>query len=167
MPSPGSAFLMTMSKQRLIRALPYACVAPVLAAGLEAVRHIVSTSLFTWQTEIVAIMLLASIVFLWTLGFISRKEGQAETFPKNIIDNLPEIACVIGAGGRFRLWNSNLEAALGYTAEETAKLTAFETIAEDQRESVQQVIAKTLVGREWPKWNLFWCQKMALGFPVF
>jgi len=134
-----------MPKQRLIRALPYACGAPVLAAGLEAVWHIVSTSHFTWQTEIVAIMLLASIVFLWTFGFISRKEGQADTFPKNIIDNLPEIACVIGAGGRLRLWNSNLEAALGYTAEETAKLTAFETIAEDQRESVQQIIAKTLV----------------------
>jgi PAS domain S-box-containing protein len=71
-------------------------------------------------------------------------KARSEGFPENIIENLPEIACIIGDGGRFKRWNSNLESALGYTAEEVRRITALETIAEDQREFVRGAMAEVL-----------------------
>ena len=75
---------------------------------------------------------------------LSNKIVRSEGFPENIIENLPEIACIIGDGGRFKRWNSNLESALGYTAEEVRRITALETIAEDQREVVRGAMAEVL-----------------------
>ncbi len=73
-----------------------------------------------------------------------RRKTRPEKFPENIIANLPEIACIIGDGGRFSQWNRNLETALGYTAEEISKISVFDTIAEDHREAIRQTITTVL-----------------------
>ena len=116
-----------------IRALRCASIAFVFAAAVERLRQIVFPSGFSsWLIHAIAILLCASVVFLLTFWSISRAENQPSAFPENTIESLPEIACIIGDGGRFKRWNSNLEKALGYTAEELTKITAFDTILESE-----------------------------------
>ncbi len=128
-----------------IQALRCASIAFLFAAAFEGLRQIVFSSGFSsWLIHAVAILLCASVVFLLTFWSLSRAENQPSEFPENIIESLPEIACIIGDGGRFKQWNSNLEKALGYTAEELTKITAFDTIAEEQQRVVQELITTAL-----------------------
>lgn len=135
-----------MPKQHLflLRALRWATVAVFLAASLELLRQIVFLAPSAWPAHAAAILVCASIVSVLNLGSLCRTKAQPEKFQENIIENLPEIACIIGDGGQFKQWNSNLETVLGYTSEEITKMTAFDTIAEGQRETVQEAITTTL-----------------------
>jgi len=131
-----------MSKQHpFIRALRRPTIALFLAAGLEGLGRIVFPSFSAWQAHPAAVVLCAFVVFLLTLELLGRQKPQRDNLPENIIQSLPEIACIIGGGGRFTQWNSNLEAALGYTAQEVVNITALDIIAEEQRETVKQAIA--------------------------
>jgi len=131
-----------MSKQYpFIRALRRPTIALFLAAGLEGLGRIVFPSFSAWQAHAAAVVLCAFVVFLLALELLGRQEPQQDNLPKNIIQSLPEIACIIGCSGRFTEWNSNLEAALGYTAQEVVNITALDIIAEEQRETVKQAIA--------------------------
>src|SRR6202021_1179162 len=61
-------------------------------------------------------------------------------FLQNLIGKYPELACVIDDAGRFKRWNSSLQAASRYTDQEIAAITLLDTIAEEHRERVQQTI---------------------------
>ena len=127
-----------------IRALRCAITALLVAAALEGLRQVFSFGAPTWQAHAAAILLCASLVFLLTSRSHSRTEDQPHAFPENLIESLPEIACIIGDGGRFKQWNSNLEKALGYTPEELTKITAFDTIAEEHQKAVLDLITAAL-----------------------
>ena len=60
---------------------------------------------------------------------------------EDIIRSFPECVYVVDEAGTFKQWNSNFEKLLGYTAQEIAVL---DTIAEEQREIVQQATATVL-----------------------
>jgi diguanylate cyclase (GGDEF)-like protein/PAS domain S-box-containing protein len=135
-----------MSKQHpFLRAIGCATVAVLIGAAVEALGRHFFPHLYAWLSSIAAILLCAAVVFLLSLWVLYRTKVRSEGFPENIIENLPEIACIIGDGGRFKRWNSNLESALGYTAEEVRSITALETIAEEQRELVRGAMAEVLV----------------------
>src|SRR5208283_4998546 len=117
------------------RALRWATVALFLAAGLAGLKQVVLPNLSAWQSHIAAILLCALVVFLLNLGLLYRQEIEQNKLSENIIQSLPEIACVIDGWGRFRQWNANFEAALGYTAQEIAEISVLDTIEEDQHET--------------------------------
>jgi PAS domain-containing protein len=123
-----------MPKEHLFfRALRWATIAVFLAASLELLRQIVFPAASAWQAHAAAILACASIVSVLNFGSLYKTKAQTDKFPENFIENLPEIACIIGDGGRFKQWNLNFEAALGYTAQEIGGITAFDTIAEAHR----------------------------------
>jgi diguanylate cyclase (GGDEF)-like protein/PAS domain S-box-containing protein len=126
------------------RALRYAGAALCLTAVFEGLRQFILPHLSAGQSHLAAILVCGFVVFLLNLGFARRIKVTPETFPQNILENLPEMATIIGEGGRFKQWNSNVETTLGYTAEEIANITVFETIAEEERESLSLALAKTL-----------------------
>jgi diguanylate cyclase (GGDEF)-like protein/PAS domain S-box-containing protein len=128
----------------LTRAVCYVTSLPLLAEGIESLKHGGFSGLSTWLSPIAASAFCASVVLLLSFRLLCRARAQREKFLHDIIENLPEIACIIGDGGKFKHWNSNLETALGYTSEELAKITAFDTIAEEERTSGRETIAKVL-----------------------
>ncbi len=71
---------------------------------------------------------------------------QERDFTRSVIDSLPGAFYVIGAEGRFELWNSGLEAMSGYTASEIAGMDPFTCIAPaDQsrfRDGIAEVFAR-------------------------
>jgi diguanylate cyclase (GGDEF)-like protein/PAS domain S-box-containing protein len=137
--------VVNMFKQyQTIRALRYITVALFLAAGLAGLKQIVFPGLSAWQSDTAAVLFCASVGF-YLIGSLRSKTVRPEKFLGNIIDNLPEIACIIGDGGRFKRWNSNLEATLGYSALEISQITAFDTIAEEHRETVRQTVETALL----------------------
>jgi PAS domain-containing protein len=124
-----------MSKQYLsIRALRCATIALFLAAGLEGLKQVVFPNLSAGRSRIPAILVCVFAVLSLTLESLLSGKVKQETFSTNIIQGLPEIACIFDDAGKFKPWNSNLQAALGHTAEEITKLTAFDTFAEKQRD---------------------------------
>ncbi|MGC2476682.1 MAG: EAL domain-containing protein [Candidatus Sulfotelmatobacter sp.] len=133
-----------MPKQHIsfVRVLRWATIAVFLVASLELLRQTFFSAAAVWPALAAAIMVCASIVSVLKFPALYKSKGQSDKFPANLIENLPEIACIIGDDGRFRQWNSNLETALGYTAEEIEKLKAVDAIAEEQRETVQQTLTR-------------------------
>ena len=122
-----------MRKQHIsfIRVLRWAIVAVFLVASLELLRQTVFSAASVWPARAAAILVCASIVCVLNFPAIYKSTVQSDKCPAYLIENLPEIACIIGDHGRFKQWNSNLEAVLGYTAEEIEKLTVFDAIAEE------------------------------------
>jgi PAS domain S-box-containing protein len=141
----------TNDVQAVLLYLRYICViicaalALFFAPALDRLGHAVLLGLFPRQIEIVATVC-ASFVLLLTFRLLGRGAVRSNflreqaTIYEGIIKELPEIACVLDSEGKFKYWNSNLEAALRYTAPEIAQITALDTIAEEQREVVQQMI---------------------------
>jgi diguanylate cyclase (GGDEF)-like protein/PAS domain S-box-containing protein len=131
---------MMFKQSALVQALCYSAIALLLATSLEGLEQIVFPNLSARQLLVSAILLCTSIVFLITLGLLRPKIVAEEKFIQNIVQSLPEIACVFDVDGKIKLWNSNCEAVLGYTTQELAKMTAVDTIAEELRETTQQTI---------------------------
>ncbi len=127
-----------------LRALRWATIAVFLAASLGLLKQIVFSAASAWPAHAASILVWASIVSVLNLGSLYKTKAQCDKFPDNLIENLPEIACIIGDGGRFQQWNSNFEAALGYTPQEIASMTAFDTIAEEHRQTVERTVAAIL-----------------------
>jgi PAS domain S-box-containing protein len=128
----------------LIRALRYAAIALFLAAGFEGLRQVVFPKLSAGQSRLAATLPCAVVVFVLNLGLLYREKAQQNKLSENIIGSLPEIASVSDETGRLNQWNSNFDSALGYTAQNFAKIKAVDAIAEEQRETVKQTIATTL-----------------------
>lgn len=63
---------------------------------------------------------------------------------EDIIRSFPECVYVVDEAGKFKQWNSNFEKLLGYTAQEIAEIAVLDTIAEEQREIVQQATRTVL-----------------------
>ena len=75
------------------------------------------------------------------LELLSHEKLRKGLFSEDLIESLPEIACIFDTAGRLKQWNGNFESVLGYSAQELAKSTALDVIAEEQRGTVQQTIA--------------------------
>jgi diguanylate cyclase (GGDEF)-like protein/PAS domain S-box-containing protein len=134
-----------------IRVLRCATLALLLAAGLEGLRHIAVPGLSAWQSHIAAILLSASVAFLLTFGLFCRETSRSNSLKEeanlseDLVKRFPEIACIIGQDGRFQQWNSTLEKALDYTAQEVTQMTSYDSVvAEEQRETVRHTLATTL-----------------------
>ena len=65
---------------------------------------------------------------------------------EDIIRSFPECVYVVDEAGKFKQWNSTFEKLLGYTAQEIAEIAVLDTIAEEQREIVQEATATALTG---------------------
>ena len=144
MPFHGLPACLTTKQHPFVRTVGCATIVSLVGVGSDGLRHLVFPRLSPWHSTVAVISLSASLLFLVSFWLLRWAIAQPEGLPNNIIENLPEIACIISEDGRFRQWNSKLETALGYTAEEVEKLTAFDTIAEDQREIVQQTLKRSL-----------------------
>jgi diguanylate cyclase (GGDEF)-like protein/PAS domain S-box-containing protein len=70
-----------MSMQyRLTRELRYATIALFMAAGFEALEHLISPSLTIWQSQVGAILACAAVVFLLTSVGFPREQRQPQQF---------------------------------------------------------------------------------------
>ena len=80
-PRDSSRLVLNMSTQnRLIRARRCATIALSLAAGFEALKHLIFPNLSTWQSHIAAILACASIVFLLTSVGFPRERSEPQQF---------------------------------------------------------------------------------------
>jgi PAS domain S-box-containing protein len=130
-----------MLKQRPV--VPTACITMValfLATGTVAFRRILFPTLPAWQSTLAVILLCFWIAVLLNLALLSREAHRQDRFLQNIIGKFPEIAFVIDHGGRFKQWNSSLQATLGYTDQEISTIIVLDTIAEEHRERMQRTI---------------------------
>ena len=128
----------------MTRALRCATIALFLVAGGEGLRQGVFHKLSAGQAHMAAILLCAAIVFVVSWGLLSRDKPLRSKSIEDIIRSFPESVCIVDAAGRFKQWNSTVEKLLGYTAQEIAEIAVLDTIAEEQREIVQQVITTAL-----------------------
>ena len=128
----------------LLRALRGFTIAVFVAASLELLRPIVFHAASALPAHAISVLFCAAIVSVLNLRLLYETKARPDKLPDNLIASLPEIACIIGGGGRFEQWNSNFETALGYTAQDIRGLTVFDTIAEEYRQTEQQTIARTL-----------------------
>jgi two-component system, cell cycle sensor histidine kinase and response regulator CckA len=119
-------------------------VALFLAIGTATLRQVLFPTLHAWQSALAATLLCVWIAVLLNLALLSREAHRQDEFLQNIIGKFPELACVIDDAGRFKRWNSSLQATIGYTDQEIAGITLLDTIAEEHRERVQQTITKAV-----------------------
>ena len=68
--------------------------------------------------------------------------NQERNFIRSTIDSLPGVFYVINENGGFALWNSNLEAITGYTAEELTAVPALSLFDGDDRDLIAASIAR-------------------------
>ena len=118
-----------------------AVIALLLATGVEGLKEVVLHNPFPWSAHIARIFLLAFVVFVLSVGLLSREKPKQGFFFEDTLRNFPETVCIVDAAGRFTHWNLKFEQLLGYTAREITKLTVRDTIAEEQREAVEQANA--------------------------
>ncbi len=79
----------------------------------------------------------------------SRKQAEQalieeRDFSNAIIESLPGTFFLIDSGLRFVRWNKNQEVAMGYTADELRGMDALQTIYEEDRPLVREMIRKVL-----------------------
>jgi diguanylate cyclase (GGDEF)-like protein len=65
---------------RLTRALRYATIAVFMAAGFEALEHLISPTFTIWQSGVAAILACAAIVFLLASVGFSRERNKEQRF---------------------------------------------------------------------------------------
>jgi len=69
-----------------------------------------------------------------------QKIREERALADAVFQGLPAIACVFDATGRFLRWNNQLEKTLKYSAAAVQQLTALETVAEEDRNLVGQIM---------------------------
>ena len=123
------------------------CVATFAYEGVQQIAHPV---VIPWQSQVV------TAVFGGLAGFFVSQllalRGRVRTvllkdkpnLADTVIENLPGMACIIDTESRFRLWNATLERALGYSASQLAKISSYDTIAEEDRDRVRQTTQTVL-----------------------
>ena len=143
LPSRSPGFM--LKQHPVVSAACVSVVALSLVTGVVAFRRILDPTHSAGQTTIAAILLSIPIsifiILFLSLVLRSRENRRPARFVQDIIGNFPEIACIIDDAGRFRGWNSNLEATLGYTAQELDKSTFLDTVAKERRDVLKQTIA--------------------------
>ena len=121
-----------------------------LAFGCQVVNQAVHPSLSPWQSHAVTIVLSGVVVYFLSLALLRREQAQLDllkeqkSFADAVIRNLPAMACIVDEEGRLRLWNTNLEKMLGYSASELARINVMDTVAEEFRDQVQQTMQLVL-----------------------
>jgi diguanylate cyclase (GGDEF)-like protein/PAS domain S-box-containing protein len=75
----GWFFNMSM-QYRLTRALRYATIALIMAAGFEGLDHLAFLSLAIWQWRVAAVLAYAAIVFLLTSVGFTREQSKPQQF---------------------------------------------------------------------------------------
>lgn len=135
---------------RIRRALRTAAVALVLSTAYQLTKHIVFPHITLRQSDIVIVVLFSIVMFILTFTALGREQRyqdaakSRENFLESVIQNLPGILCIFAANGEFLRWNANLELKLGYSTAELSQLRALDTVAEEDRERVQQTMQATL-----------------------
>src|ERR1700722_3206148 len=142
-PSRSPGFM--LKQHPVVSAACVSVVALSLVTGVVAFRRILDPTHSAAQTTIAAILLSIPIsifiILFLSLVLRSRENRRPARFVQDIIGNFPEIACILDDAGRFKQWNSNLEATLGYTAQELDKSTFLDTVAKERRDVLKQTIA--------------------------
>lgn len=140
-----------MTKTRTLwRALCIAAVALLLSTIFQILKHALFPAISIWQSHILTVLLFTLLAFGFALALLSREQRQRETmrarehFLESVMQNLPGILCIFGTNGKFLRWNANLEVKLGYSTAELAKINALDTVLEEDRERVGQIMQSSL-----------------------
>jgi PAS domain S-box-containing protein len=70
----------------------------------------------------------------------AAKIREERALAEAVIDGLPAIVCVFDASGKFLRWNDQLEQMLGYSAAALQRLTALDTVAEEDRNVIERIV---------------------------
>ena len=140
-----------MSKRpRIWRALRSAAVAFALSTAYQLIKHSLFPHIALWQSNVTTILLFSVVMYILTWLTLGREQRYSEAsqsrehFLESVIQNLPGILCIFGTNGKFLRWNANLEVKLGYSRAELAEILALDTVPEEDRERVQQIMQATL-----------------------
>ncbi len=104
----------------------------------------------SWLVLLAGLMLTGlAAAFAWVSASRNRARGLVEQavrherdFTRSVVDSLPGMFYVVGADGRFDLWNRTLEAMSGYAADEIAALSPEAFFAGEDRAAVAGAIAR-------------------------
>jgi PAS domain S-box-containing protein len=131
------------------RTLRIAAISLLLSATYEVIRETVSPHISTWESRAVTVLFFTSSMFFLGRLVITRERKflsairAREDFSGAVLENLPVVLCIIDAEGRFLLWNAQFENKLGYSKTDLSKIRVMETVAEEDRDRVQQTMETT------------------------
>jgi two-component system, cell cycle sensor histidine kinase and response regulator CckA len=139
-----------MSNAPIRKALHVAVVALLLSTIFQVAKHLFFPPITMWESHFITIAFFGVLMFVLAFAVLGREQRYLEAararehFLESVIENLPSILCIFGTNGKFLRWNANLEVKLGYTTAELAELRALDTVLEDDRERVQQIMQTSL-----------------------
>jgi PAS domain S-box-containing protein len=130
----------------VVKLLSYGCTFVGLSVAMydlfSAQESIVAERTKELQTEIAGRRRAQeeSLALLHREQMSAGKIREERALAEAVIHGLPAIVCVFDATGRFVRWNNQLERTLGYSAAALQQLTALDTVAEEDRNLVGQVM---------------------------
>ncbi|HTZ96275.1 MAG TPA: PAS domain S-box protein [Terriglobales bacterium] len=139
-----------LKEPRLRRALRIAAAALLLSTVFQALKHALFPAITIWESHIFTVLLFTLVAFAFSFAMLGREQRQREAikarehFLESVMQNLPGILCIFGTNGKFLRWNANLEVKLGYSTAELAQINALDTVLEEDRERVQQIMQSSL-----------------------
>ena len=124
--------------------------AALAAAVATTVYEVVQTAIFPhisrWQCHFITIGFFTVVSFILALFILKRREADVELLQHekrnfdNLVENMPGLACIVGRDQKLVRWNSHFQKTLGYSAEELSQMDAVETVAEDYRALVPEIM---------------------------
>ena len=139
-----------LNPPRVRRALRTAAIAFAFSSAYQLIKSGLFPHISLWQSNIATVVVFTALMLVLNLVTVRREERYLEASQsrehilESVIQNLPGILCLFGSDGKFLRWNTNLEIKLGYSQAEIAGLRALDTVPEEDRERVQQIMQATL-----------------------
>ena len=131
----------TRGNSNVVKALGAALLAILIFVIWEVVTaHFASLA----RSPVDEILLGAALAFLLSLIFLHRRDIAAlmrerENF-NNLVEHVPGLTCIVDTNRKLVRWNTRFQQMLGYSAEELSNIEATETIAQQYRELVPEVM---------------------------
>jgi PAS domain S-box-containing protein len=132
-----------------VRALRASAISLVVCATYEVLKQAFFPHIPIWQSHVITALFFTCVMFLLSRSVIRRERNllaaieEREEFTDSIIQNLPVVLCIFDVDGKLLRWNRQLENKLGYSRAELSKLGIVDTIREEDRDRVKQVMATT------------------------
>jgi PAS domain S-box-containing protein len=130
----------------LVKALWSALIALLVTTAFQVMKLVLFPRVSMRESHIATILFCGFFVFVLSLLNSRSEQIQLRRLDvekanfEMLIEHLPGLACIVDADKKLVQWNSRFQSALGYSAQELSGMLAPETIAEDFRVLVPQLM---------------------------
>ena len=138
------------SPSSLVKSLLIGMAAAAMILGNQALAQAAHPWFSVSRFHEVTVILGGMVAFLSALALLLREQAklslakEQKGFAEAVIRNLPALACVVDAEGGLRLWNTNFEKTLGYSASEIELIRISSTVAPEHQDLFKKAMEETL-----------------------